>query len=120
MASSLKTSETRSGWCASMPAFQRSRASRSASVSGTLTSIHVQDRTGDKRRVLQIQHGLDDVVDVTHAPQRMPFGQCIVCRRIVHGGANVAEMLTRWPPAPPLSIADTAARETSKNPRRLT
>src|SRR5271163_1206024 len=33
---------------------------------------------------------------------------------------RLVEMLTRWPPAPPLSIADTAARETSKNPRRLT
>src|SRR3984885_5502387 len=91
MASSLKASETRSGWCASMPAFQRSRASRSASVSGTLTSIHVHDLAGDKRRVLQIEHGLDDIVDVAHAPERMPFGQCIVCRRIVHGSANVAE-----------------------------
>src|SRR3984885_14315215 len=91
MASSVKTLDTRSGWCASMPAFQRSRASRSASVSGTLTSVHVQDLTGDKRRVLQIPHALDDIVDVTHAPQRMPLGQCIVCRRIVHGSANVAE-----------------------------
>src|SRR5580658_4604899 len=91
MASSVKTSETRSGWCASMPAFQRSRASRSASVSGTLTSIHVQDLAGDKRRGLQIKHAFDDVVDLAHAPQRMPLGQCIVCRRLVHGSANVAE-----------------------------
>src|ERR1700749_2433136 len=91
MASSVKPSETRSGSCASMPAFQRSRASRSASMSGTLTSIHVQDLAGDKGRVLQVQHALDDIVDVAHAPQRMPLGQCIVCGRIVHGSANVAE-----------------------------
>src|ERR1700754_2840880 len=90
MASSVKTSETRSGWCASMPAFQRSRASRSASASGTLTSLHMRDLARDERRVLQVQHALDDVVDVAHAPQRMPLGQCIVCGRIVHGSANVA------------------------------
>src|SRR3984957_17878516 len=68
MASSVNTSDTRSGWCASMPAFQRSRASRSASVSGTVTSVHVQDLGGDKWRVLQIEHGLDDIVDVTTRP----------------------------------------------------
>ena len=74
-----------------MPALRRSSTSRSASVSGTLTSIHMDDLAGDKRRVLQKQHGLDDIVDLAHAPQRMPRGQCSVCRRIMHGSANVAE-----------------------------
>src|ERR1700743_1934041 len=91
MASSLNTSDTRRGSCASMPDFQRSRASRSTSVSGTLTSVHVQDLAGDKRRVLQIQPRVDDVVDVAHAAQRVPLGQGGIGRRIVHGSPNVAE-----------------------------
>ena len=38
----MNTSATRSGCCASIAAFQRSRASRTASVSGTLTTVDVQ------------------------------------------------------------------------------
>src|ERR1700722_3929895 len=91
MASSANTSATRSGSCASMPAFHRSRASRRASVSGTLTTVHVQDLAGDEVRVLQVQHGLDAIVDLADTPQRMHLGQCFVGRYVVHGGANVTE-----------------------------
>src|ERR1700748_3014899 len=91
MASSVNTWATRSGCCASMAACHRSSASRRASVSGTLTTVHMQDLAGDKVRVLQVQHGVDDIVDAADAPQRMHLGQRLVGRRVVHGGANVTQ-----------------------------
>src|ERR1700722_18218357 len=91
MASSVNTSATRSGACASIARFHRSRASRKASVSGTLTTIHVQDLAGDEVRVLQIQHGPDDVADLTHAPHWMHLCQSFVGPWVMHGGANVSE-----------------------------
>src|SRR6516162_2939256 len=91
MASSVKTLETRSGSCASMPAFHRSRASRRASASGTLTTVHMQDLAGDERRFLQIHYGLDDIVDVADVPERSRPVQLFVARWVVHGGTNVAE-----------------------------
>ena len=120
-----------------------------------------------KRRVLEVQDRVDDVVDLAETTDRVQFGQarrrpagsCIGVRmtpsataltRIprpaystasalvaafspplvsdanADGTAELAwstrlvEMLTMWPPPSRDSIAATAARETSKKPRRFT
>src|SRR3984893_9658343 len=91
MASSVNTSATRSGCCASMLAFHRSRTSCRTSVPCTLTTIHMQDLAGDERRVLQIENGVDYVIDLAETTDRMQFRQGVVRGRIVHRCADYPE-----------------------------
>ena len=44
-------------------------------MSGALAAVDVQDLAGDERRVLQIQDGVDDIVDVAHPAERMQAGE---------------------------------------------
>src|SRR5215208_6121281 len=91
MASSVNTQATRPGASASIPAFHWSRTPRRTSVPGTLTAVHMQDLTGDERRVLQIKNRVDDIVDLAETTDRMQFRQRVVRRRIMHRGADHAE-----------------------------
>jgi hypothetical protein len=131
-----------------------------------LTTVHVQDLTGDERGGFEIYHRDDHVVDLAHASDGVQLGQELVGGRICIGvwitpsataleripcaaysiasalvtasspplvsdasaagtcelawSTRLVEMFTMCPPPSRDSIAATAARETSKNPRRLT
>ena len=43
----------------------------SRSVAGTLTAVDVEDRAGDERGVLKINHRVDDVAHLAHATNRV-------------------------------------------------
>ncbi len=137
------------------------------SVARALAAVDVQDLAGDERRVLQVEHRVDDVVDLADAAdrvqcrqeRRIPTAACIGVLmmprataleripRVAYSMASarvaafrpplvneasadgtselacstsVVEMVTRCPPSPCSSIWATAARETSKKPRRFT
>src|SRR4029078_10996049 len=91
IASSVNASATCCGSCASMPAFHWSKTARRASVSCTLTTIHVQDLAGDEGRVLEIHYRVHDIVDLADTPNRMQLRQRVVRGGVVHRGADHAE-----------------------------
>ena len=51
----------------------------------------MQNVAGDEGRVLEIENGLDDVVDLAETTERMQLRQGVVGRRIVHRGADHPE-----------------------------
>jgi hypothetical protein len=51
----------------------------------------MQNVAGDEGRVLEIENGLDDVVDLAETTDRMQFRQGVVGRRIVHRRADCPE-----------------------------
>jgi hypothetical protein len=64
---------------------------RCSSVSRALAAVDVQHLAGDERCVLQIKHGVDDVVDLTDPAERMHRRHRVVRGLVVHGCANDAE-----------------------------
>src|SRR4051812_10436270 len=57
---------------------------------GVLSAVDVQDLSGDEARMFEVEYGIDDVIDFSHASNRMELAESVVGVWAMHWGFDDA------------------------------
>src|SRR5580704_16346389 len=55
-----------------------------ALAAGALSAVDMQYLAGDEGRAFEIEHGIDDIADLAHAPDRMQIAEEFMRFRLMH------------------------------------